>query len=70
MPPYAASSLPASAGTTAGLQLAHFIQRFGNRGVTNLWELFEGGGTGLGHASCLQHARSKSYGGEAVVKAL
>ncbi|HXP89932.1 MAG TPA: glycoside hydrolase family 44 protein [Fibrobacteria bacterium] len=35
-----------SAGTATGLQLAHFIQRFGDRGVAVLWELFEGGGTG------------------------
>jgi hypothetical protein len=35
-----------AAGTATGLQLAHFIQRFGDRGVSVLWELFEGGGTG------------------------
>jgi hypothetical protein len=35
-----------SAGTATGLQLAHFIQRFGDRGVAVLWELSEGGGTG------------------------
>jgi hypothetical protein len=38
--------MEASAGTAAGLQFAHFVQRFGDRGVTNLWELYEGGGTG------------------------
>jgi len=38
--------MQASAGTAAGLQFAHFIQRFGDRGVTNLWELYEGGGVG------------------------
>jgi len=38
--------MEASAGTAAGLQFAHFIQRFGNRGSTNLWELYEGGGIG------------------------
>jgi len=34
--------MEASAGTAAGLQFAHFIQRFGNRGLTNLWELYTG----------------------------
>jgi len=38
--------MEASAGSAAGLQFAHFIQRFGNRGSTNLWELYEGGGIG------------------------
>ena len=28
-----------SAGTGAGLLFSHFIQRFGDRGLTNLWEL-------------------------------
>jgi hypothetical protein len=36
----------ASGGTGAGLQLAHFAQRFADRGVAVLWESFEGGGTG------------------------
>ena len=36
----------ASAGAAAGLQLAHFAQRFGNRGGAILWDLYEGGGTG------------------------
>jgi hypothetical protein len=35
-----------AAGTASGLQLAHFVQRFGDRGVAVLWELFEGGGVG------------------------
>jgi len=36
----------AAGGAAAGLQLAHFIQRFGNRGGAVLWDLYEGGGTG------------------------
>lgn len=36
----------ASGGAAAGLQLAHFIQRFGDRGNAILWDLYEGGGTG------------------------
>jgi hypothetical protein len=38
--------MQASAGTAVGLQFAHFIQRFGDRGATNLWDLYEGGGLG------------------------
>lgn len=42
------STMPASAmmdvtgGTAAALQFAHFIQRFGDRGLTNTWELYTG----------------------------
>jgi len=36
----------ASGGAAAGLELAHFIQRFGDRGVAVFWELFEEGGVG------------------------
>ena len=32
--------MQASAGTAVGLQFAHFIQRFGDRGLTNTWELY------------------------------
>ena len=31
--------MASSAGAAVGLQLAHFIQRFGDRGITNTWEL-------------------------------
>lgn len=36
----------AAGGAASGLQLAHFVQRFGNRGGAVLWDLYEGGGTG------------------------
>jgi hypothetical protein len=42
------STMPASAmmdvtgGTAAALQFAHFIERFGDRGLTNTWELYTG----------------------------
>jgi len=35
-------AMTASAGTAAGLQFAHFVNRFGDRGLTNLWELYTG----------------------------
>lgn len=38
--------MTAAGGSAAALQFAHFIQRFGNRGITNLWELYEGGNFG------------------------
>lgn len=34
--------MEAAGGTAAGLQFAHFIQRFGDRGLTNTWELYTG----------------------------
>lgn len=36
----------ASAGTASGLLLAHFIQRFGNRGAASLWALYGDGSRG------------------------
>jgi hypothetical protein len=34
--------MEASAGSAFALQFAHFIQRFGDRGLTNTWELYTG----------------------------
>lgn len=34
--------MEAAGGSAAGLQFAHFIQRFGDRGLTNTWELYTG----------------------------
>lgn len=34
--------MEAAGGSATGLQFAHFIQRFGDRGLTNTWELYTG----------------------------